>query len=184
MGRTAPAERFRQALGSEIASLLEVDADAREAGRGGKPWYDGIWRDERGASKERPYRLMKDCLLRQNRDILYSFCQYGMGHAEEWARDAGANCWRCWEDLKDTWPWMEKALEARIGAENYWKFAGPGCWVDPDMMIVGNQRSFGSTHPTYLTPNEQYTHVSLWCMIGSPLLIGCDLTKLDAFTKS
>ena len=36
MGRTAPAERFRQALGGEIASLLEVDADAREARAGGR----------------------------------------------------------------------------------------------------------------------------------------------------
>jgi alpha-galactosidase len=52
------------------------------------------------------------------------------------------------------------------------------------MMIVGLQRSFGTTHPTYLTPNEQYTHVSLWAMMCSPLLIGTDLTKLDPFTKS
>ena len=152
--------------------------------RGGKPWHasDG-WKDVRSESKERPYRLMRDCLLKQDRDIVFSFCQYGMGRAEEWVRDAGANCWRSWEDLKDTWPWMEKALESRIGAE-YWKHSGPGCWADPDMMIVGLQRSFGSTHPTCLTPNEQYTHVSLWCMIGSPLLIGTDLTKLDAFTRN
>jgi len=153
--------------------------------RGGKAWHDDDnWRDVRCDSKERPYRLMKDCLLKQNRDIVYSFCQYGMGHAEEWARDAGANCWRCWEDLKDTWPWMEKALESRIGAENYWKYVGPGCWVDPDMLIVGDQNAFGFRHPTLLTPNEQYTHVSLWCMLGAPLLIGCDLTNLDAFTRN
>ena len=152
---------------------------------GGKEWWgDMQWATSRSESKERPYRLMRDCLLKQNRDIVYSFCQYGMGKAEEWARDAGANCWRTWDDMKDTWPWMEKALEGRAGAENFHKFNGPGCWADPDMMLVGLQRSFGSTHPTYLTPNEQYTHVSLWCMIGSPLLIGTDLTKLDAFTKS
>jgi hypothetical protein len=52
------------------------------------------------------------------------------------------------------------------------------------MMIIGGQHSFGSDHPTFLTPNEQYTHVSLWCMIGSPLLIGCDLAALDAFTRN
>lgn len=152
---------------------------------GGRPWWDvPAWRDARGESKERPYRLMKECLLRQNRDIVYSFCQYGIGRTEEWARDAGANCWRSWDDLKDTWPWMEKAVESRIGAENHWKYAGPGCWVDPDMMIVGDQNSFGYTHPTCLTPNEQYTHVSIWCMLGAPLLLGCDLAKLDAFTRS
>ena len=153
--------------------------------RGGKRWRVGDWRDVRDEPKERPYRLMRDCLLAQDRDIVYSFCQYGIGRVWEWARDAGANCWRCWEDLKDLWPWMEMALEARnFGAENYWRYSGPGCWADPDMMLVGLQRSFGSTHPTYLTPNEQYTHVSLWAMVCSPLLIGTDLANLDPFTKS
>ena len=138
---------------------------------------------ERHPGYEKPYRLMGECLKKQNRDILYSFCQYGMGKTEEWARDAGANCWRSWDDLKDAWVWMEKAIESRIGAE-YWKWSAPGCWADPDMMIIGGQHSFGSDHPTFLTPNEQYTHVSLWCMIGSPLLIGCDLAALDAFTRN
>ncbi len=37
-------------------------------------------------------------------------------------------------------------------------------------------------HPTRLTPDEQYTHLSLWCLLSAPLLIGCDLEKLDDFT--
>ena len=145
---------------------------------------EGVSEEERIKAYAKPYRLMNECLKKQNRDILYSFCQYGMGHAELWARESGANCWRSWGDLKDAWHWMELALEGRIGADNYWKYNGPGCWADPDMMIVGQQFSFGSDHPTYLTPNEQYTHVSLWAMVGSPLLIGCDLTTLDDFTKN
>lgn len=32
------------------------------------------------------------------------------------------------------------------------------------------------------TPNEQYTHISLWCLLSAPLLLGNDLEKLDAFT--
>ncbi len=131
----------------------------------------------------KPYTLMSECLRAQKRDILYSFCQYGMGETERWVRETGGNCWRTWCDLKDTWNWMEEAIEGHLGAE-YWKYNGPGCWADPDMMIVGQQYSFGTDHQTYLTPNEQYTHVSIWCMVGSPLLIGCDLTKLDDFTRS
>jgi len=131
----------------------------------------------------KPYRLMNGCLRKQRRDILLSYCQYGMAKVEEWARENGANCWRSWEDLKDGWVWMEKAIESRIAGE-YWRWCGAGCWADPDMMIVGQQYSFGGDHPTFLTPNEQYTHVSIWAMVGSPLLIGCDLTKLDAFTRS
>jgi alpha-galactosidase len=33
-----------------------------------------------------------------------------------------------------------------------------------------------------LTPDEQYTHFSLWCLQASPLLIGYDFTQLDPFT--
>jgi alpha-galactosidase len=126
---------------------------------------------------------MSKCLKAQKRDILFSFCQYGWGDVQLWAREAGANCWRSWCDLNDSWHWMELALEGRIGGE-YWKYSGPGCWADPDMMIVGQQYSFGGDHPTFLSPNEQYSHVSLWAMVGSPLLIGCDLTTIDEFTKS
>ena len=133
---------------------------------------------------EKPYKLMGDCLKKQKRDIVYSFCQYGMGKVQEWGEAAGGQCWRSWDDLKDTWPWMELALDGRIGGENFHKYNHPGWWADPDMMIVGQQFSFGHDHQTFLTPNEQYTHVSLWCMVGSPLLIGCDLTTMDAFTKS
>ena len=132
----------------------------------------------------KPYYKMRDCLRAQKRDILYSFCQYGIGEAEKWVRDAGANCWRSWQDLKDTWPWMETAIEGYVPNAEHWKYTGPGCWADPDMMIVGLQKSFGSTHPTYLTPNEQYTHVSIWALVCSPMLIGCDLMRLDPFTKS
>ena len=132
----------------------------------------------------KPYRLMNKCLRAQNRDIVFSFCQYGCGETEKWGREAGANCWRSWQDLKDGWTWMEKAIEGYVQNAEHWKYTGPGFWADPDMMIVGLQRSFGTTHPTYLTPNEQYTHVSLWAMMCSPLLIGTDLTKLDPFTKS
>lgn len=151
---------------------LEVTGEAHPA-RGGvsHPGY------------EKPYRLMGECLKKQNRDIVYSFCQYGMGNVEQWARDAGANCWRSWEDLKDSWVWMEYAIDSRINGE-FWKYTGPGCWADPDMMIVGQQYSFGYDHPTFLTPNEQYTHVSIWSMVCSPLLTGCDLAKLDDFTRN
>ena len=143
-------------------------------------------RNARRATDEdvaKPYRLMNGCLRQQKRDILFAFCQYGGNHVEQWARSAGANTWRSWTDLKDGWTWLEGAVESNVGGD-YWKYVGPGCWADPDMMLVGRQYSFGFDHPTFLTPNEQYTHVTLWAMIGAPLLLGCDLTALDPFTRS
>jgi len=153
-------------------------------GRRGENWWDDAkWMTARSDGKERPFRLMGDCLKRQNRDIVFSLCQYGIGRTQEWGREAGGNCWRTFDDMKDCWAWMDQAIDSRINGE-YWRFSGPGFWADPDMMIVGLQDCFGSIHPTFLTPNEQYVHVSVWAMIGSPLLIGCDLTRLDAFTRS
>jgi len=37
---------------------------------------------------------------------------------------------------------------------------------------------------TRLTASEQYTHISLWALLSAPLLIGCDLTRLDDFTMN
>lgn len=31
-------------------------------------------------------------------------------------------------------------------------------------------------------PDERYTHISLWALLSAPLLIGCDLSRLDDFT--
>src|SRR4029077_21265668 len=59
-------------------------------------------------------------------------------------------------------------------------------WNDTDMMIVGVVAvgTGQGLHPTRLTHDEQYTHVSLWCLSAAPMLIGCDMTKFDDFTLS
>ena len=44
--------------------------------------------------------------------------------------------------------------------------AGPGHWNDPDMMILGNVTTGAKLHPTRLTPNEQYSHVSLFSLLA------------------
>jgi hypothetical protein len=53
--------------------------------------------------------------------------------------------------------------------------AGPGGWNDPDMLEVGNGG---------MTTAEYVTHFSLWAISKSPLLIGCDVTKMSADTLS
>ena len=127
-----------------------------------------------------PYRLMGEALRAQDRDIVFSLCQYGEDNVSAWGETTGGNCWRTTGDIFDTWPSMMTILERQA---DLWPFAHPGAWNDPDMMIVGTV-GLGEAHPTRLTPNEQYTHVSMWSMLCAPLLIGCDLTKLDDFTRS
>ena len=127
-----------------------------------------------------PFKLMYDALSKQKRDIVYSLCQYGMGDVWKWGAEAGGNSWRTTQDITDTWNSMSGIGFRQNGLEQY---AGPGHFNDPDMMVIGHV-GWGNTHPTRLTPNEQYTHVSLWSLLASPLLIGCDMTKLDDFTLS
>ena len=62
------------------------------------------------------------------------------------------------------------------------QYAEPGHFNDPDMLVVGKVGWGRNLHPTRLTPNEQYTHISLWCLLSAPLLIGCDMTQIDPFT--
>ncbi|MDD2599192.1 MAG: NPCBM/NEW2 domain-containing protein [Kiritimatiellae bacterium] len=127
----------------------------------------------------RPYLLMDKHLRAQNRDIIHSICQYGLANVSAWGAKAGQS-WRTTYDITDTWESMTGILDAQDGLE---LFAAPGSWNDPDMLIVG-MVGWGDLHPTRLTPNQQYTHVSLWCLLCSPLLIGCDMTQLDDFTLS
>ncbi len=129
----------------------------------------------------KPYQVMRAALDNVPRDIVFSFCQYGMGDVWKWGAEIGGNSWRTTGDITDTWPSMS---HNGFSQSNLAPYAGPGHWNDPDMLIVGNVGWGSNLHPTHLTPNEQYTHISLWCLLASPLLIGCDMTKLGPFTLS
>ena len=128
---------------------------------------------------KKPYRLMARYLREQPRDIVYSLCQYGMGKVWEWGAEVGGNCWRTTGDIRDTWGSMSSIGFSQNKCSPY---GGPGHWNDPDMLVVGKVGWGPRLHPTHLTPNEQYTHISLWCLLCSPLLIGCDLADMDEFT--
>jgi alpha-galactosidase len=130
---------------------------------------------------KKPYQVMRASLDKVPRDILFSFCQYGNGAVWEWGAETGGNSWRTTDDIKDNWASLSSIGFSQAGHE---KYAGPGHFNDPDMMIVGIVGWGQRLHPTGLTPNEQYTHVSLWCLLAAPLLIGCDMTEFDDFTLS
>ena len=132
-----------------------------------------------------PYRLMGKYLREQNRDIVFSLCQYGIGEVWKWGNQVGGNTWRTTGDMTDQWEkpktpeWLGSVRSIGFHQDQAAPFAKPGNWNDPDMLVVGVVRG---PHPTRLTPDEQYSHISLWCLLSAPLFIGCDLEKLDAFT--
>ncbi|MHB1921440.1 MAG: putative Ig domain-containing protein [Chitinophagaceae bacterium] len=130
---------------------------------------------------QHPYRVMRSALNQVNRDILFSFCQYGMGDVWKWGGAIGGNSWRTTGDIRDNWESMS-GIGFKQGACA--PYAQPGNFNDPDMLVVGKVGWGPSLHYSHLTPDEQYTHISLWCLLSAPLLIGCDMSQLDDFTKS
>jgi len=141
--------------------------------------YEKIAKDKSRKELIKPYALMRTMLAEADRDIVYSLCQYGEGDVWEWGDKVGGNLWRTTGDITDTWKSMSEIGFSQVKNA---RFAGPGHWNDPDMLVVGWVGWGPSLHPTQLTPDEQYTHISLWSLLSAPLLIGCDLERLDDFT--
>ena len=172
--------------GGCTGSYQHEEQDAESYGEWGVDYLKYDWCSyghiSKGNSRDeliKPYKVMRSALDKVNRDIVYSLCQYGMGNVWEWGSEVGGNCWRTTGDITDSWESMSNIGFNQAGHE---KYAGPGNWNDPDMLVVGMVGWGPRLHPTRLTPNEQYTHISLWCLLSSPLLIGCDMTQLDDFT--
>jgi alpha-galactosidase len=121
---------------------------------------------------------MAEALRASGRDLVYSLSNAApLAGAPGWV--PLANSWRTTGDIRDTW----QSMSANGFSQDPWAgFARPGHWNDPDMLVVGYVGWGPRLHPTRLTPDEQYTHISLWCLLSAPLLIGCDLERLAPFT--
>jgi len=149
--------------------------------------YDKIAANRNVDNLEKPYRLIGDILKSEKRDIVLNLCQYGMGNVWEWGKAVGGNSWRTAGDLGGSFEGIATAL-FRDGFDVYSKnnlhlYGGPGGWNDPDYLLLGYLSNWkGETVPTPLTPNEQYTHVSLWALVAAPLIFSGDMTRLDDFT--
>jgi alpha-galactosidase len=138
--------------------------------------------DHSVAAFVRPYLKMEQYLREQPRDIFYSLCQYGMADVWKWGHAVDANSWRTTGDITDTWESLSD-IGFRLQAALY-PYAGPGHWNDPDMLIVGKVGWSANLRDTRLTADEQYTHISLWSLLASNLLIGCDVAQMDDFTRA
>ena len=144
--------------------------------------YEEIAKDHSLEELKKPYIKMNECLQNVNRDIVYSLCQYGWGDVWKWGEEVGGHLWRTTGDIVDTWESMSDiGFNLQQGLAPY---AKPGHWNDPDMLVIGWVGWGPNLHPTRLTPNEQYTHMSLWALLSAPLLLGNDLTKMDDFTMN
>ncbi|HBB91808.1 MAG TPA: alpha-galactosidase [Bacteroidales bacterium] len=151
--------------------------------------YGSIAKDQSIPELQKPYLLITSILEKQPRDIVLNLCQYGMGDVWKWGRQVGGHSWRTAGDLGGSFEGIGTAL-FRDGFDVYsqdslHRYAGPGGWNDPDYLLFGYLSNWGGeTVPTPLTPNEQYTQISLWALVAAPLIFSGDIVRLDEFTLS
>ena len=176
-GRSPNLFRLRR---DHIGPYWFFDRDAHQWAQWGFDLVKVDWSPNDIATTE---RLARD-LRASGRDIALSLSNSApLDNAPQLSQEA--QLWRTTGDIGDSWGSIAGIAEAQ---ERWSRYTAPGHWNDPDMLQVGrigNANAFNAAgRPTNLSPNEQYTQVSLWSLLSAPLLLSCDLEALDPFTLS
>ena len=131
------------------------------------------------------YRRMSMALRSCGRDILFSACNWGNDNVLDWIRSSGAQMFRSTGDIQDNWFSIKSIVDSQLSHQPY---GGAYCHNDMDMLVVGmhgkgdNAEVLGSVVGG-CTDTEYKTHFALWAIMNSPLMIGCDIRKMDAAAK-
>jgi len=173
-GETCEPDKKKRNSATLIGKYRFETNDALQMAEWGFDYLKYDWRIDVNSTER-----MSAALKKSGRDIIFSISNNApFEKAADWARLTHA--WRTGPDIRDSW---NSLYYLAFTLDKWAEFAGPGHWNDPDMMILGNV-SMGPTelHPTRLTPDEQYSHVSIFSLLAAPLLIGCPIEQLDDFT--
>ena len=143
--------------------------------------YDNCFRPQNQDGRTL-YRRMGMALANSGRDIVFSACQWGTDSVHEWIRSSGAHLFRSTEDINDSWNSIKDIALSQLDKQ---AFSGPYCHNDMDMLVVGMYGKGGTEYISAggCTDEEYQTHFSLWAMMNSPLMIGCDVRNLNDSTK-
>jgi len=181
---------------------------------GAQEWHDSLFRQLAGwgvdfvKADDLCYRgeeiaMIRRAIARTGRPIVLSLSYGPMPLDRAGALVANANMWRL---LGDLWDYWDQVLPAFGRLHDWMPFAGPGHWLDPDMLPLGRLRALPegwsknvTMNPGYfemvshggredvanfLTRDEQRTVMTLWSIARCPLMFGGHLPASDAWTLS
>lgn len=97
-------------------------------------------------------------------DVRINVCRWAFPGT--WVHSIGSS-WRIDSDIAANWASVKRIIAANSYLSAY---AGGGHYNDMDMLEIGRG----------LSDAEERTHFGMWCIMSSPLLIGCDLTTIPA----
>jgi alpha-galactosidase len=136
------------------------------------------------------YTRMGKALQNSGREFLYSLCEWGNQAPHLWGRQVGGQMWRVSGDVYDSWVnlqiqnWQPLGIDTSIDiAQDVHSHGGPGGWNDLDMLVVG-LKGKGQIAGVGMSFIEYQTHMSVWVMACSPLMIGCDVRSMDSESAS
>ncbi|MDE6741931.1 MAG: hypothetical protein K2J58_06325, partial [Muribaculaceae bacterium] len=113
--------------------------------------------------RERYTAISKAIKATGRTDVRYNVCRWA--YPGTWVEDI-ATSWRMSQDINLSWESVKDIIHQNLYLSAY---ATKGRFNDMDMLEVGRG----------LTKEEDKTHFGMWCMMSSPLLIGCDLRVID-----
>ncbi len=113
------------------------------------------------------YTAIRQAIMNTGRpDVRMNVCRWD--YPGTWVSHV-ASSWRISRDISPRWNVVKEIINQNLYLSAY---AGGGHYNDMDMLEVGRS----------LSAEEDHTHFAMWCMMSSPLLIGCDMTKLKPHT--
>jgi alpha-galactosidase len=171
----------------------------------GQAWYDALLAQYAGwgvdfikvdCISDHPYkpteiRMLHKAILKTGRPILLSLSPGPVSPSLEQELQPYAQMWRISDDFWDYWKntrHAPRSLYDQFELAAAWApYAREGTWPDADMLplgYLGPQPGDGEARQTRLTQPEQKMMVTLWSIMRSPLIVGANLTTLDAWTTS
>lgn len=141
-----------------------------------------MYREPRVFSGWRETEMIHAAILKCGRPIVLSLSPGPAQIERSWHYAQNANMWRITDDFWDDWKLLKEMFWR---CERWQDHVREGCYPDCDMLTLGTMgKGFGELRQCNLTPDEQKTMLTLWCIFRSPLMLGCELTLLDEETLS
>ncbi len=118
-----------------------------------------------------------------DRDIVFSICEWGKTQPQDWGHKVG-DSWRILNDITfqvgadgdhGTAAWEGDYTTSITSQYNKAvimdEFSGlDKGWNDPDMLVIGMDG---------ITDTMCMSHMAMWCMLNSPLMLGMDLRRVE-----
>lgn len=121
------------------------------------------------------YHTMSMALKATGREILFAACNWGQEESWNWMRSIGAHTYRSTGDIFDNFQSFMGIFRSQL---DHLSQSAPYCFNDLDMLTVGMYNQGNAAIGRPCTDGEYRMQFALWCLAGSPLIIGADIRHL------